>query len=85
MYFSREMQNHHGGVLLYNGHLYGSSNAILTCLEWITGKAKWRDRAVGKGSITGCRRCTSICLEKTTQWDWLRPHRMDIARKAASP
>lgn len=52
MYFSREMQNHHGGVLLYNGHLYGSSNAILTCLEWITGKAKWRDRAVGKGSIT---------------------------------
>ena len=52
MYFSRDMQNHHGGVVLYNGHLYGSSNAILTCLEWITGKPKWRDRAVGKGSLT---------------------------------
>jgi outer membrane protein assembly factor BamB len=52
MYFSRDMQNHHGGVLLYNGHVYGSSNSILTCLDWITGKPKWRDRGVGKGSLT---------------------------------
>jgi outer membrane protein assembly factor BamB len=52
MYFSRDMQNHHGGVLLYNGYVYGSSNSILTCLEWISGKPKWRDRAVGKSSLT---------------------------------
>lgn len=52
MYFSREMQNHHGGVVLYNGHIYGSSNAILTCLDWMTGKPLWRDRGVGKGSLT---------------------------------
>jgi outer membrane protein assembly factor BamB len=52
MYFNREMQNHHGGVILHNGHVYGSSNAILTCMEWMTGASKWKDRGVGKGSLT---------------------------------
>jgi len=50
-YFTREMQNHHGGVVLVNGYLYGFSNAILTCLEFATGKPMWRHRSVGKGSL----------------------------------
>ena len=29
-YFTRDMQNHHGGVVLVNGTLYGFSDAILT-------------------------------------------------------
>ncbi len=52
VYFTREMQNHHGGVLLVNGYLYGFNNSILTCLEFATGKLMWRDRSVGKGSLT---------------------------------
>lgn len=52
IYFTREMQNHHGGVVLVNGHLYGFNNAILACLEFATGKLLWRDRSVGKGSLT---------------------------------
>ena len=48
-YFTRDMKNHHGGVILYKGHLYGYSDSILTCLEWKTGQVKWKDRAVGKG------------------------------------
>jgi outer membrane protein assembly factor BamB len=51
-YFTREMQNHHGGVVLADGYLYGFNNAILTCLEFATGKKMWRHRSVGKGSIT---------------------------------
>ena len=51
IYFSREMQNHHGGVILYNGYLYGFSNSILTCLEFGTGRVAWKDRSVGKGSL----------------------------------
>jgi outer membrane protein assembly factor BamB len=51
-YFTRDMQNHHGGVLLVNGYLYGFNNTILTCLEFATGKMIWRDRSVGKGSLT---------------------------------
>jgi outer membrane protein assembly factor BamB len=52
IYFTRDMQNHHGGVLLHNGHIYGFSNAILTCLDFATGVVKWRDRSTGKGSLT---------------------------------
>jgi outer membrane protein assembly factor BamB len=52
IYFTREMQNHHGGVLLVNGYLYGFNNSILTCLDFATGKLMWRDRSVGKGSLT---------------------------------
>lgn len=52
IYFTREMQNHHGGVLLLDGYLYGYNNAILTCLEFATGKMMWRNRSVGKGAIT---------------------------------
>jgi outer membrane protein assembly factor BamB len=52
IYFNRDMQNHHGGVVLVNGYLYGFSNAILTCMEFATGKTVWRDRSVGKGSVT---------------------------------
>lgn len=52
VYFSKDMQNHHGGVVLVNGYLYGFSNAILTCIEFSTGKVMWKDRSVGKGSLT---------------------------------
>jgi outer membrane protein assembly factor BamB len=51
-YFTREMRNHHGGVVLVDGYLYGYSDLILTCLEFATGKMMWRDRSVGKGSVT---------------------------------
>jgi len=52
VYFTRDMMNHHGGVVLVNGFLYCFSNAILTCLEFATGKVAWRNRSVGKGSLT---------------------------------
>jgi len=51
IYFSREMQNHHGGVIFSNGFLYGYSNAILTCLEFNTGRVAWKDRSLGKGCL----------------------------------
>ncbi|HXG64407.1 MAG TPA: PQQ-binding-like beta-propeller repeat protein [Blastocatellia bacterium] len=52
IYFSREMMNHHGGVVLVNGYLYGFSNNMLTCIEFATGKPMWKHRSVGKGSLT---------------------------------
>ncbi|HUJ21779.1 MAG TPA: PQQ-binding-like beta-propeller repeat protein [Bryobacteraceae bacterium] len=52
IYFSREMQNHHGGVVFHDGYLFGYSNSILTCMEFSTGKVAWKDRSVGKGSLT---------------------------------
>jgi outer membrane protein assembly factor BamB len=52
VYFTREMRNHHGGVVLVDGYIYGFNDTILTCLEFATGKMMWRDRSVGKGSVT---------------------------------
>lgn len=52
VYFTPNMQNHHGGVVLVDGYLYGFNNAILTALEFATGKVMWRHRSVGKGALT---------------------------------
>lgn len=51
VYFTKKMQNHHGGMVLINGYLYGSNEGQLTCLEFETGKVKWENRKPGKGSI----------------------------------
>jgi outer membrane protein assembly factor BamB len=51
-YFTRDMKNHHGGVVLVDGHLYGFNDSILTAINFETGKMVWRDRSVGKGSLT---------------------------------
>jgi outer membrane protein assembly factor BamB len=52
IYFTQEMENHHGQVVLVDGYLYGYNNSILTCLEFATGKRIWRHRSVGKGTLT---------------------------------
>jgi outer membrane protein assembly factor BamB len=52
IYFTRDMKNHHGGVVLVNGHIYGYNDSILTCLEFVSGRMLWRDRSVGKGAVT---------------------------------
>ncbi|MCL2183093.1 MAG: PQQ-like beta-propeller repeat protein [Chitinispirillia bacterium] len=46
------MDNHHGGVILHNGHIYGSGHKSdgWFCLDVMTGKQKWK--AAGKGAVT---------------------------------
>ncbi|MFZ1932856.1 MAG: PQQ-binding-like beta-propeller repeat protein [Thermoguttaceae bacterium] len=52
VYFTKKMQNHHGGMVLVDGYLYGCSNpSVLTCLDYKTGKIKWADRTAGKCSV----------------------------------
>lgn len=51
VYFTKEMKNHHGGMVLLGDYLYGSNEGLLTCLEFKTGVVKWAERKAGKGSI----------------------------------
>lgn len=55
VYFSTQMQNHHGGMVVIDGCLYGAnggnSGGSLTCLDFKTGKMLWRDRTAPKGSV----------------------------------
>jgi outer membrane protein assembly factor BamB len=52
VYFSREMQNHYSTSVVVGDSAYGFSNAILTAMNLETGRVAWRDRSVGKGSVT---------------------------------
>ncbi len=52
VYFSREMQNHHGGMVLVGDYLYGTGVNQLLCIEFKTGKLMWESRNPGKGSLT---------------------------------
>jgi outer membrane protein assembly factor BamB len=53
---TQQFDNHHGGVILTNGNIYGSSTAfnknLLVCLDFKTGRIKYLDRCVGKASLT---------------------------------
>jgi outer membrane protein assembly factor BamB len=55
VYATRNMQNHHGGMILLDGNLYGASGGNeggrLYCLEFQTGKVMWDERQVPKGSV----------------------------------
>lgn len=52
VYFSREMKNHYSSSVLVGDYLYGFSSSILTAMKFQTGEVAWRDRSVGKGSVT---------------------------------
>ena len=52
VYFTKDMRNHHATSILIGDHLYGFSGAILTAMRFDTGEVAWRDRSVGKGSLT---------------------------------
>ena len=48
VYFSRKMQNHHGGMIVVDGCLYGANGGneggFLVCLDFKTGNVLWDER-----------------------------------------
>lgn len=59
VYFTKRMQNHHGGMILHDGALYGANGGNgggnLICLDFDNGEVFWDERRgdarIGKGSI----------------------------------
>ncbi len=55
VYFSTSMQNHHGGMIVHDGCLYGANGGnqggFLTCMDFLSGKILWKDRSAPKGSL----------------------------------
>ncbi|MDY0166447.1 MAG: PQQ-like beta-propeller repeat protein [Thermoguttaceae bacterium] len=50
-----DLDSHHGGIVLVDGHLYGCgrfNRDQWACLEWSTGRTRYLDAGVGKGSLT---------------------------------
>jgi outer membrane protein assembly factor BamB len=51
-YFTRDMKNHHGGLILHERYIYGCNDPrLLSCLDWRTGEVVWRNRTCGKCSL----------------------------------
>ena len=51
LWFLKDFQNHHGGVVLIQGFLYGTVPTELLCVEFETGRIAGRNPSVGKGSV----------------------------------
>ncbi len=60
VYFTKNMQNHHGGMILLDGYLYGANGGNpggnLVCMDFKTGEIVWREgdnpkAGVPKGSV----------------------------------
>jgi outer membrane protein assembly factor BamB len=60
VWFSKSMENHHGGVILHDGALFGANGGngggYLACLDFKTGEVLWNEadrdkRRVTKGSV----------------------------------
>jgi outer membrane protein assembly factor BamB len=53
VYENDRMVNHHGGVILVDGKLYGHSDkGGWTCQDFMTGEPVWQDKSLGKGCCT---------------------------------
>ncbi len=51
VFFDTKMANHHGGIVLVDGFLYGFGNGGLICMNFETGEITWQARSVSKGSL----------------------------------
>jgi outer membrane protein assembly factor BamB len=52
VYFTQTMRNHQSTSVLVGDHLYGFSGTILTAMRFDDGTLAWKDRTMGKGSLT---------------------------------
>lgn len=50
IYANKEITNHHGGVILLDGYVYGSTGGTFRCVDLETGELEFQGRSVGKGA-----------------------------------
>jgi outer membrane protein assembly factor BamB len=64
VYENNVMVNHHGGVILVDGKLYGHSDkGGWTCQDFLTGEKVWKSDALDKGAV-GYAAGHLICVEE---------------------
>ena len=92
VYFTDQMQNHHGGMVLVDGYLYGNHGGQLACLKWATGEVAWQSNKPGKGSITYADGCLvyrneggAVVLVKATPREYLELGRFSQPDRGRNP
>lgn len=51
VYFERDAPNTLGGQVLLDGVLYGTNPKGLTAIDFVTGKARWKEESLGPGAV----------------------------------
>lgn len=92
VYKSRDMSNHHGGVILLDGHLYGHSNGRpgWVCMDLKTGDIKWSQPKFSKGSIVYAdghfycygERDGKVAMIKATTKEWDQVGSLELPQKS---
>ncbi|MFY7951449.1 MAG: PQQ-binding-like beta-propeller repeat protein [Armatimonadaceae bacterium] len=92
VYFTKEMRNHHGGMVLDGKYLYGFDESNLTCMEFATGKVLWQNRSVGKGSVSAVGRhliCRSergpVALVEMNPAEYVEKGRFEQPERSSAP
>jgi outer membrane protein assembly factor BamB len=76
VYENKDMENHHGGVVLVDGHIYGFTDGKkgnLVCQDMMTGEQKWmhrEDRTLAKGAVHAADGML-YCLDENEGDVWL--------------
>ena len=50
LWYSKDMANHHGGVVQVGDYFYGSNEGVFVCQSKTDGKTVWKSRKIRKGS-----------------------------------
>ncbi|HVN56931.1 MAG TPA: PQQ-binding-like beta-propeller repeat protein [Bacteroidales bacterium] len=81
----RHLDDHHGGVVLINGYIYGSNwinNGLgnWCCIEWNTGRKMWEQHWNNKGSVIAAEGLLYIYEEKNGNVGLLKadPQKFDL-------
>lgn len=92
VYQNKLMQNHHGGVVLVDGHLYGHSDSTgWLCQNFKTGEQVWASRKLGKGAVTyadGMLYCLdenngTVALVEASPKEWIEKSRFTLEPRTA--
>ena len=92
VYANTNMVNHHGGVILIDGKLYGHSDkGGWTCQDFKTGEIVWQDKGIGKGAVTsadGHLICLSedkgtVALVKVSDKGWEEVSSFELEAKSS--
>jgi outer membrane protein assembly factor BamB len=92
VYFTRSMKNHHGGMLLLDGYVYGSDEGQFTCLDFKTGEIAWAEGKAGKGSVAAAdgriylrNEGGPIVLIEINPKKYIEHGRFDLPKKSGQP
>lgn len=91
IYSNKTMKNHHGGVLLHDGKIFGYSDGPgWICQDLMTGELVWRSKKMGKGSVIYFDNhlvCYSenegdVALVEATGEEWVEKGRFSLPRQS---